>query len=125
MRLERGIAIVALAAGLLVPAASARADEAVQEPKPVATTPAAVKPGGAEPATAPPDSAESEQDELSRRATDPTASPLTLGLINDVTTSYRGRDDGTPIDETGYTLKLQPVIPFNSDFRRRLTVIST
>ena len=58
--------------------------------------------------------AESAQDELSRRATDPTASPLTFGLINDVTTSYRDRADGTPIDENGYQLKFQPVLPFKA-----------
>jgi hypothetical protein len=73
-----------------------------------------VKPGGAEPATAPPASAESERDELSRRATYPTASPLDFGLINDGTPSYRDLEDGTPIDETGYQLKFQPVIPFKA-----------
>ena len=75
---------------------------------------AVAKTGAAEPATAPPASAESERDELSRRATDPTASPLNFGLINDVTTSYRDREDGTPIDENGYTLKFQPVLPFKA-----------
>jgi hypothetical protein len=102
-RLVRGVALAALAAGLLVPAASARSDQAVQEPKPTAT-----------PATAPAESAESERDELSRRATDPTASPLTFGLIGDVTTGYRDLEDGTPIDETGYQLKFQPVVPFKA-----------
>ena len=114
-RLRRGIAVVALAAGLLVPAASARADEAAQDPKPTAApSEAGAKTGAAEPATAPPASAESERDELSRRATDPTASPLNFGLINDVTTTYRDLEDGTPIDENGYTLKFQPVLPFRA-----------
>ena len=98
-RLERGIAIVALAAGLLGPAASARGDETEKAPKPAAP---------------PAESTESERDELSRRATDPTASPLNFGIIGDVTTSYRDLEDGTPIDETGYTLKFQPVIPFKA-----------
>jgi hypothetical protein len=95
--------VAALGAGRLVPAASARADEGAQDPEPTAA-----------PATAPAQSAESERDELSRRATDPTASPLNFGLINDVTTSYRDREDGTPIDENGYTLKFQPVLPFKA-----------
>jgi hypothetical protein len=55
---------------------------------------------------------ESQQDELSRRATDPTASPLTFSLINDVTFSYRDRADGTTVDDTGYAVRFQPVIPF-------------
>jgi hypothetical protein len=99
----RMFVVAALVAGLLVRAASARADEGAQDPEPTAA-----------PATAPAQSAESERDELSRRATDPTASPLNFGLINDVTTSYRDREDGTPIDENGYTLKFQPVIPFKA-----------
>ena len=94
--LRRGIAVVALAAGLLVPVASARADEAAQDPKPMAAP------------------SESEQDELSRRATDPTASPPNFGFISDVTTSYRDLEDGTPIDETGHQLKFQPVVPFKA-----------
>lgn len=101
------VAVAALVAGLLVPAASVRADEAGQDPKAVAAT------GAAEPATAPAPSAESERDELSRRATDPTASPLNFGIINDVSTSYRDLEDGTPA-ENGYTLKFQPVIPFKA-----------
>jgi hypothetical protein len=96
----RVFAVAVLAAGLLVPAASARADEAVQDPKTTAATPA--EPG------------ESAQDELSRRATDPTASPPNFGLIGDVTTSYRDREDTTPIDENGYQLKFQPVVPFKA-----------
>ena len=96
----RVFAVAALAAGLLGPAASVRADEAAQDPKATAATPA--------------ESGESERDELSRRATDPTASPLNFGVINDVTTSYRDLEDGTPIDENGYTLKFQPVIPFKA-----------
>ena len=114
-RLERCIAIVALAAGLLGPAASARADEPAQAPKATAApSELAATTGAARPATAPPESTESERDKLSRRATDPTASPLNFGLINDVTTSYRDREDGTPIDENGYPLKFQPVIPFKA-----------
>jgi len=106
LRLVRGIAIVALAAGRLVPAASARADEAAQDPKPtVAPSEAVAKTGTADAAIAAAPSAESERDELSRRATDPTASPPTFSLINDVTFSYRDRADGTPVDDTGYALR--------------------
>lgn len=94
--LRRGIAVVALAAGLLVLAASARADEAVQDPKPMA----------------PP--SESEQDELSRRATDPTASPPNFSFIGDLTTSYRDLEGGTPIEEEGFQLRFQPVVPFKA-----------
>ena len=31
-----------------------------------------------------------------------------------MTTSYRDLEDGTPIDETGYQLKFQPVVPFKA-----------
>jgi hypothetical protein len=99
-RALRVFVVVALVAGLFGPAASALADDTAQAPKPATTAPA--------------EPAESAQDELSRRATDPTASPLTFGLINDVTTSYRDLEDGTPIDESGYLLKLQPVLPFKA-----------
>ncbi len=83
-RRSRVVAAAALAAGLLVPATTAA------------------------------ESAESQQDELSRRATDPTASPPNFSFINDVAFSYRDQADGTPIDDTGYALRFQPVIPFNA-----------
>ena len=84
----RVVAAAALAVGVNVSAAGARAQ-------------------GAAPAAEP---QESQQDELSRRATDPTASPPSFSLINDVTISYRDQPDGTSIDETGYDLRFQPVI---------------
>ena len=100
----------ALAAGLFVPAASARAEAAAQDPKP-----AIAQAGAAATATAAPaEPGESQQDELSRRATDPTASPPNFSFISDVTFSYRNREDGTSIDETGYQLRFQPVIPFKA-----------
>jgi hypothetical protein len=105
------IFVGALAAGLLVPAASVRADAVQQDTKPPAAQAAAVVPA---PVTAPAATAESEQDELSRRATDPTASPPSFAAINDVTTSYRDLEDGTPIDEDGYQLRFQPVVPFKA-----------
>ncbi len=40
--------------------------------------------------------------------------PPNFGFISDVTTSYRDLEDGTPIDETGYQLKFQPVVPFQA-----------
>ena len=68
----------------------------------------------AEGPAAPVASGESRQDELSRRATDPTSSPPSFALINDVTTSYRDLADGTPVDDTGYALRFQSVIPFTA-----------
>jgi hypothetical protein len=109
-RLGQGIAVLALAAGLLVPAASVRADEVQQDTKPPAAQAAAA-------ATAPAvaaESAETAQDELSRRATDPTSSPPSFAAINDFTTSYRDLADGTPIDEDGYQLRFQAVLPFKA-----------
>ena len=56
----------------------------------------------------------SEADELARRATDPTASPMNFAFINNFTTSYFDRADGSSVDETGYLLKFQPVLPFKA-----------
>ena len=110
-RALRVFVAVALVAGLFGPAASALADDGAQDPKPAAAKAEAVATAKA---AGPAEPAESAQDELSRRATDPTASPPNFGLINDVTTSYRDREDGTPIDENGYQLKFQPVVPFKA-----------
>jgi hypothetical protein len=57
---------------------------------------------------------ETEAEELARRSTDPTSSPLTMGLIGDITLGYRDLADGTPVDETGFDAKFQPVIPFKA-----------
>jgi hypothetical protein len=57
---------------------------------------------------------ESQQDELSRRTTDPTASPPNFAFISDVTFSYRDLEDGAPVDETGHALRFQPVVPFKA-----------
>jgi len=84
---KRSPALAALAAGFLILAAGARADEGV---------------------------AESQQDELSRRATDPTSSPTSFGLINDFTTSYRDLAGGAPVGGTGYQVRFQPIIPFKA-----------
>jgi hypothetical protein len=111
----RVFAVATLAAGLSV-AASVRAAETAQDPKPT-TAPSQVVETVSEtaPATAPAQSgSESGQDELSRRATDPTASPPSFGLINEVTTSYRDLEDGAPVDETGYQLRFQPIVPFKA-----------
>ena len=86
---------MALAAGLLAPVASTRGDEPASGPQPA--------PAG-----------ESQADELSRRATDPTSSPPSFSLINDVTFSYRDLADGTEVDGPGYDLRFQPVIPFKA-----------
>ena len=98
------VAALALAAGLFVPAAGARAEEPA--PPPVVAAPSA-----ADDST---EAAESDADELSRRATDPTASPPSFGFINDVTTSYRDLADGTPVDGAGYQIRFQPVVPFKA-----------
>jgi hypothetical protein len=84
------LAITMLAVGLFVPTVGALASEATGGPQ------------------------ESQQDELARRATDPTASPPTFSFINDVTTSYRNEADGTPIDGSGYQLRFQPIVPFHA-----------
>jgi len=64
-----------------------------QAPAPAAQAPAA-KGGGA--------------DELSRQATDPTASLMAFNLINDFKRSYYGSD------ATGFEFRFQPVIPFKA-----------
>ncbi len=56
----------------------------------------------------------SQQEELARRATDPTASPPNFSFIGDWTLSYTDRTDGTPVDGTGFDLRFQPVIPFKA-----------
>lgn len=50
----------------------------------------------------------SDADELSRQATDPTASLMSFNFINEFTTSYYGLDDH------GFTFKFQPVVPFRA-----------
>jgi hypothetical protein len=72
--------------------------------------PAALAEAPAEPAAA----AAAAEDELARRATDPTDSPMSFALINDLTTSYYRAPDGAPVDGTGYALKFQPVLPFKA-----------
>jgi hypothetical protein len=47
-------------------------------------------------------------DELSKQATDPTASLMAFNLTNDFRTSFHGLDD------TGYEFRFQPVIPFEA-----------
>jgi hypothetical protein len=56
----------------------------------------------------------SQQEELARRATDPTASPPNFSFINALSLSYQDRVDGRPVDGTGYDLRFQPVIPFKA-----------
>jgi hypothetical protein len=117
-RLNSALILVATAlllAGLAVPGGRLSAEEAPS------TTPADVEASVARGQPAPTlgqaaapgaPAGESEADELSRRATDPTASPPNLSLIGDWATSYRDLDDGTPIDEDGFELRFQPVVPF-------------
>ncbi len=51
-----------------------------------------------------------DQDELARKATDPTASLMSLGLITGYTGDYRGSQPG--LDDHSWDFKFQPVIPF-------------
>ncbi len=46
--------------------------------------------------------------DLSRQATDPTASLMVFSLVNDFRTSFHGLDD------SGYEVRFQPVIPFQA-----------
>jgi hypothetical protein len=61
-----------------------------------------------------PDAELSQQDELARQATDPTASPMNFAFINVFRTDYSDLPDGTPVGGTGYDLKFQPVLPFRA-----------
>jgi hypothetical protein len=49
-----------------------------------------------------------DANELSRQATDPTASLMAFNLINDFRTSFTGFDD------TGFEFRFQPVVPFRA-----------
>ena len=121
IRLARLVAMAVLAVGFLGSAASADAAETMQLPRTPAEQPDAVAAAGTAaseaatpPATTRAEAQDSQQDELARRATDPTASPPNFSFINDVTFTYRNRADGTPVDDTGYALRFQPVIPFKA-----------
>ncbi|MGH9365039.1 MAG: hypothetical protein ACRD1B_07225, partial [Thermoanaerobaculia bacterium] len=61
-----------------------------------------------------PDVQSSDMNELARRSTDPTAAPMNFAFLNAVTASYYDKADGTPVGQTGYDLKLQPVLPFKA-----------
>jgi hypothetical protein len=50
----------------------------------------------------------SDADELSRQATDPTASLMSFNFANDFRTSFYGMDD------TGFEFRVQPVVPFRA-----------
>ena len=116
-RALRVFVAVALVAGLFLPAASARAGRNAARPEPAAA-PSPVPTEPTQDAEARhrtrPSRARARRTSCPGARTDPTASPLTFGFINDVTTSYRDLEDGTPIDENGYQLKFQPVLPFKA-----------
>lgn len=69
---------------------------------------------GQEPAATPATGGESEVDELARRSTDPTASPMTFAFLNDVTALRWVLEDGARIDQTGYEFKFQRMLPFKA-----------
>lgn len=50
----------------------------------------------------------SDADELSRQATDPTASLMAFNFIGDLRTSYYG------VDDDGFEFRFQPVVPFRA-----------
>ena len=50
----------------------------------------------------------SDADELSRQATDPTASLMSFNFINDFRTSFYG------VDDDGFEFRFQPVVPFRA-----------
>jgi hypothetical protein len=60
-----------------------------------------------------PPAAEAEsQNDLSRKATDPTASLMSMGFIFGYTGDYRGDQPG--LEDHAWNLKFQPVIPFKA-----------
>lgn len=67
---------------------------------------APAQPSGGKPQAKSP--AETGGQDLSSQATDPTASLMAMNIISDFTTSYWDGDD------SGYTLKFQPVVPFKA-----------
>lgn len=82
-----------------------------QSPAPGASRPpasAVVNQAPAPAAAAQAPAAAGDADELSRQATDPTASLMSFNFINEFATSYYGLDDH------GFTFKFQPVIPFRA-----------
>jgi hypothetical protein len=50
----------------------------------------------------------SDANELSRQATDPTASLMAFNFINDIRTSFYG------VDDNGFEFRFQPVVPFRA-----------
>ena len=88
--------VLAYLAATSAPTNSARAADAT------APTPGAA----AEPVVA-------EEDELSRQATDPTASLMAFNLIGTYTASFHGPDVPSVADDR-WALKFQPVIPFRA-----------
>ena len=57
--------------------------------------------------------AQSAANDLSQRATDPTASPMTFSLIGDFTTASYDLPGGVPREDST-VLKFQPVLPFKA-----------
>ncbi len=55
-----------------------------------------------------------QQEDLARRATDPTASPPSFSFIPDLSFTFSDRSDGTAVNGTGFDLRFQPVIPFKA-----------
>ena len=73
------------------------------------TRPPAPAVTGQAPATVPAPAAQGgDAGDLSRQATDPTASLMAFNLISDFHTSYHG------VDATGFEFRFQPVIPFRA-----------
>ena len=66
------------------------------------------RPAPAPAAAAQPPAAAGDADELSRQATDPTASLMSFNFINDFRTSFYG------VDDDGFEFRFQPVVPFRA-----------
>ena len=102
----RRLVVVAGIAGLLTGTAMAQSPVSGGGTQPPAPATAGQAPAPA--AAAQPPASSGDANELSRQATDPTASLMAFNVIGELTTSYHGLDDD------GFTLKFQPVVPFRA-----------
>ena len=105
MLLRRSAAAAGIAC-LLSGTALAQSSAPGADSQPPAPTAAGQVPAPA--AAAQPPAAAGDADELSRQATDPTASLMSFNFINDVRTSFYG------VDDDGFEFRFQPVVPFRA-----------
>jgi hypothetical protein len=105
MLLRRSAAAAGIAC-LLSGTALAQSSAPGADSQPPAPTAAGQAPAPA--AAAQPPAAAGDADELSRQATDPTASLMSFNFINDFRTSFYG------VDDDGFEFRFQPVVPFRA-----------